>query len=509
MWRVHWPTQVTVSTCIRLTSHQDVWIVTTMFPHFYGLRGNCKTRAPKHESTERTSKSEGAFPPFDSRSPARNEDSGSCHRSIDFRIRLLGEQNCRASDPLPEHPVKERSTDSISPPPPLDTRFHQTSEKNSAVRGYPRVCSPLRWERLDLLTGDSWNAKCPSWRPCVFRPRTPSRRVGSCQCCPDPNCRTLVQLDWLPPHDKTASPAMVPSSSLVPTIVGCRRIGDACWQGVVRISSSQKGGVRSEAVRCNQEAGEEDFRRGGVTGTGQFWPSPAQIPARTGGIYIFYCSPDVSRSVSSGADVCICPFPYPCAQLPVWPPTWHVWPPSRSVCRDRSLGEKRLSTRVRCSPRLQRGWDSSVNQRTRQRHGLRSSQRLGWPENWSRGRRAVLVARSPAIDTALDSPLHSDGTLRRLQPMKVLRERSYPELVGEGGLTRLVVLTAGVGRRWNKETATLLSALTKAWAESIPFVLQDRDKVAWLDSRQVCGTGETSRPCTRGCGMPGLGRIIV
>ena len=123
-----------------------------------------------------------------------------------------------------------------------------------------------------------------------------------------------------------------------------------------------------------------------------------------------------------------------------------------------------------------------------------------------------------AIDTTLVSPLHSNGSARRraadhdgaaLEVARRRKERTYPELVGEGGRARLVVLAAEVGGRWSKETATFLAALAKARAESSPFILQGRVQAAlirrWsamlacsaarafavslLDRRPVPGTG--------------------
>ena len=62
-----------------------------------------------------------------------------------------------------------------------------------------------------------------------------------------------------------------------------------------------------------------------------------------------------------------------------------------------------------------------------------------------------------AIDTMV-SPLHRDGTARRraadvdgaaLEAARRRKERTYPELYGDGGIARLVVLAAEVGGRWS------------------------------------------------------------
>ena len=67
-----------------------------------------------------------------------------------------------------------------------------------------------------------------------------------------------------------------------------------------------------------------------------------------------------------------------------------------------------------------------------------------------------------AIDTTLVSPLSRDGSASRraanhdgaaLQRARRRKEATYPELSGEGGRARLVVLAAEVGGRWSVETA--------------------------------------------------------
>ena len=90
------------------------------------------------------------------------------------------------------------------------------------------------------------------------------------------------------------------------------------------------------------------------------------------------------------------------------------------------------------------------------------------------------------------------------------KETTYPELSGEGGRARLVVLAAEVGGRWNSETAQFLTALARARAQQVPLVLQGRAEAAWvrrwsailactaarafslslLDSRPVGGSGD-------------------
>ena len=94
-----------------------------------------------------------------------------------------------------------------------------------------------------------------------------------------------------------------------------------------------------------------------------------------------------------------------------------------------------------------------------------------------------------AIDTTMVSPLQRDGTGRRraadhngaaLDDARRRKERTFPELVGERGRVRLVVLGAEVGGRWPGETAEFLAALSKAKAESAPENVRDEVCRAWL-----------------------------
>ena len=136
-----------------------------------------------------------------------------------------------------------------------------------------------------------------------------------------------------------------------------------------------------------------------------------------------------------------------------------------------------------------------------------------------------------AIDTTLVSPLHRDGSARARATDHngaVLvearrRKETYPELSGEGGRARLVVLAAEVGGRWNEETATFLSALAKTKALESPLVLQGRVQAAYIrrdgvlcwhvllpvPSRCPCwtvaqsmGQEQTSRQCMSVAGCP-------
>ena len=174
----------------------------------------------------------------------------------------------------------------------------------------------------------------------------------------------------------------------------------------------------------------------------------------------------------------------------MWPPTRPVWPPWRSVFRGRGAGEARLSSGVRSGTGLQGRWGSCDNQHVRSRHGLGCSQRSGQPQIGSCGGRVdPLAGTQLAIDTTLVSPLRRDGTARAraanhdgaaLEDARRRKEATFPELPGEGGRARLVVLAAEVGGRWSAETAQFLTALANARAQEVPQVLQGRAETAWV-----------------------------
>ena len=66
------------------------------------------------------------------------------------------------------------------------------------------------------------------------------------------------------------------------------------------------------------------------------------------------------------------------------------------------------------------------------------------------------------------------------------RRPEDPELSGEHGRARLVVLGTEVGGRWSKEAATFLSSLATAKARDAPFVLGGSVRAAWLCRWQGC-----------------------
>ena len=94
-----------------------------------------------------------------------------------------------------------------------------------------------------------------------------------------------------------------------------------------------------------------------------------------------------------------------------------------------------------------------------------------------------------AIDTTLVSALGRDGLPRPrcahidgaiLEAARRRKERHYPELSGQQGRTRLVVLVAEVGGRWSQESVRFLVQLAKAKVRHEPKVMRISDQCAWI-----------------------------
>ena len=88
-----------------------------------------------------------------------------------------------------------------------------------------------------------------------------------------------------------------------------------------------------------------------------------------------------------------------------------------------------------------------------------------------------------ATDSTLVSAMRRDGTARRgaanrngvaIQATHRCKERTYPELVGEGCRARLVTLAGKVGGRWSIETANFFRA------RDAPNFLQASAEVPWF-----------------------------
>ena len=93
-----------------------------------------------------------------------------------------------------------------------------------------------------------------------------------------------------------------------------------------------------------------------------------------------------------------------------------------------------------------------------------------------------------AVDTTLVSALRRDGVPHSraenhngavLDAARRRKERTFPELTGQFGRTRLVVLAGEVAGRWSEESRDFLSQLAKANARREPFHLRARARQAW------------------------------
>ena len=136
----------------------------------------------------------------------------------------------------------------------------------------------------------------------------------------------------------------------------------------------------------------------------------------------------------------------------------------RAACAEAGgFGTPWISSGGGRSSDLQGGWSSSV-------HNVFLTDLDLAAFNVLDGRRLEVVAdgltlfrgAQLAIDATMVSPLHRDGSARRraaavdgaaLEAARRRKERTYPELAGDGGRARLVVLAAEVGGRWSTQTA--------------------------------------------------------
>ena len=91
------------------------------------------------------------------------------------------------------------------------------------------------------------------------------------------------------------------------------------------------------------------------------------------------------------------------------------------------------------------------------------------------------------MDVTLVSALRGVGIARAgsatrpgaaLKVARRRKERTYPELAGEGGRARLV-LAGEVGGRWSAETASFLTSLAQHKAQGAPVLMKGSVEVAW------------------------------
>ena len=186
----------------------------------------------------------------------------------------------------------------------------------------------------------------------------------------------------------------------------------------------------------------------------------------------------------------------------------------------------------RCAEKQGREWGPTLSSATWIWKGSTCSMDADWKSSRTAWRCGM---GHNSLDTTLVSMLHRDGTARRtaadrngapLKQARRLKESTYPELSGEGGRARLVVLAAEVGGRWSEETAQFLRALAKAHAQTAPLILQNRVKAAWLrrwsnvlalpglshcpswTSTRVLGRGLRYLRCMRFWGTIGLREVV-
>ena len=93
-----------------------------------------------------------------------------------------------------------------------------------------------------------------------------------------------------------------------------------------------------------------------------------------------------------------------------------------------------------------------------------------------------------AVDTMLVSALRRDGVPHSraenhdgavLDAARRRKERTYPELTGQFGRTRFIVLAGEVAGKWSEESRDFLSKLAKAKARREPRHLRARARQAW------------------------------
>ena len=94
-----------------------------------------------------------------------------------------------------------------------------------------------------------------------------------------------------------------------------------------------------------------------------------------------------------------------------------------------------------------------------------------------------------AVDTTMVSTVRADGVCRRqcterdgaaLDQARRTEERTYPELTGQQGRARLVVLACETGGRWSEEGQSFLRHLARARARSEPREMRLAARRAWL-----------------------------
>ena len=121
---------------------------------------------------------------------------------------------------------------------------------------------------------------------------------------------------------------------------------------------------------------------------------------------------------------------------------------------------------------------------------------IGVPDEADARRLEVVVDGLPlfhgaqlGVDTTLVSVLRRDGTPHprcanadgaALATARRRKEARFPELAGQHGRARLVVLASEVGGRWSEECRQFLCLLAKAKVRNEPKIMRSRTEQVWL-----------------------------
>ena len=80
------------------------------------------------------------------------------------------------------------------------------------------------------------------------------------------------------------------------------------------------------------------------------------------------------------------------------------------------------------------------------------------------------------LHCSVSPPTHH---IRSSTPHRRAKERTYPEIMG-GGRARLVVVALESAGRWSQEAATLLRLMARNKTQSLPVLLRQAARHAWI-----------------------------
>ena len=135
------------------------------------------------------------------------------------------------------------------------------------------------------------------------------------------------------------------------------------------------------------------------------------------------------------------------------------------------FGKTRCASHGKTTQGYQRRWKNEARNKGRKGEGKKGE------EERTKGMKNTIEKveeKFAELGGGRDGKVESGGQPRRL------KERTLPELTGQFGRARLVVLACEVGGRWSGETQAFLRqlAMFKARTEALPQ--QARAKAAWL-----------------------------